>query len=255
MRSRGIEMGYQSIGYNIKDYVGFVGLKANITDQADYEKLLYDIDDFSQAVSMDNRVRVVVVTGVQKIRYLPVTLKKESNSNMSITEPIAKIEKPVLCGVDGDVIGLALEMILACDIRLCTGRSAFGFDHIKQGLIPFDGGTQRLSRLIGKGKAMEMILVGDLIDANEAHRIGLINRVIRHQDLDKILSELAVEMATNSPVSLNYAKETVNAGMELTLEQGLRLEADLYMLMHTTEDRSEGIKAFQEKRPPSFKGY
>lgn len=248
-------MQFQSINLSTEQYVTFISLKEEIGNQADYERLLYDMNDVCQSVSTDKDVRVIAIGGAERFTYLPATPLKADSKNLSIAEAISNIEKPVLAVVDGDVTGLALEMILACDIRLCTKKSSFGFNHVEQGMIPFDGGTQRLSRLVGKGKALEMILIGDRIDADEAYRIGLVNRVIMDNDPDNILRKLAVEMASNSPTSLNYAKETINAGLDMTLEQGLRLEADLYMLMHSTDDRTEGIRAFQEKRKPDFKGY
>ena len=121
-------------------------------------------------------------------------------------------------------------------------------------MIPWDGGTQRLSRLVGKGKAMEMILTGDMIDAQEALRIGLVNKIVRSQELLEVVMDMAHEMASKAPLALRYAKETVNKGMDLNLEQGLRLEADLYLLLHTTQDRTKGIKAFQERQEVQFEG-
>ena len=143
---------------------------------------------------------------------------------------------------------------LACDIRIATNISHFGLLHIEKGLIPWDGGTQRLSRVIGQAKAMEMILTGELIDTQEAYRIGLVNKVVSSEDLMKVAADMAREMASKGPIALRYAKEAIRKGMDLTLEQGLRLEADLYFLLHTTKDRTEGIRAFQEKRSPQFEG-
>jgi len=122
------------------------------------------------------------------------------------------------------------------------------------GLMPMDGGTQRLPRLIGKGKALEMILSGDIIDSREALAIGLVSQVIPPQELLEKTMAFANSMAAKAPIAMRYVKEAVNKGLDLTLDQGVRLEADLYFLIHTTVDRTEGIKAFQEKRKPQFKG-
>ena len=111
-----------------------------------------------------------------------------------------------------------------------------------------------MSRLVGRGKAMEMILTGDVIDAQEAHRIGLVNKVVPPQELTAVVMDTGKEIASKGPIALRYAKEAVHKGIDLTLEQGLRLEADLYFLLHTTRDRTEGIRAFQEKRSPRFEG-
>jgi enoyl-CoA hydratase/carnithine racemase len=160
----------------------------------------------------------------------------------------------VIAAINGDATGQGLELALACDIRVATEASHFGLPHIKKGLIPWDGGTQRLSRLVGSGKTLEMILTGEMIDAQEALRIGLVNKVVPREELMKAVTGLAQEMASKGPIALRYAKEAIHKGMDLTLEQGLRLEADLYLLLHTTKDRSEGIKAFREKKVPRFEG-
>jgi enoyl-CoA hydratase/carnithine racemase len=121
-------------------------------------------------------------------------------------------------------------------------------------LIPSDGGTQRLPRIIGKGKALELILTAEIISAAEALEIGLVTKVVPAESLISEVDALAKAIAGKAPVSLRYVKEAINKGLDLTMEQGLRLEADLYFLLHTTGDRTEGITAFQQKRPPEFKG-
>ena len=122
------------------------------------------------------------------------------------------------------------------------------------GTIPADGGTQRLPRLIGRGKAIELILTAGVISAQEAFDIGLVSRIIPQKELASEAEALAKKMSTQAPISLRYVKEAVNKGLDMTLEQGLRLEGDLYFLIHTTDDRTEGIKSFIEKRTPEFKG-
>ena len=122
------------------------------------------------------------------------------------------------------------------------------------GLIPSDGGTQRLPRIIGKGKALELILTAEIIDAASAMEIGLVTKVVPAESLNAEVDTLVKAIASKAPISLRYIKEAINKGLDLTLEQGLRLEADLYFLLHTTADRTEGIKAFQQKRPAEFKG-
>jgi enoyl-CoA hydratase/carnithine racemase len=127
-------------------------------------------------------------------------------------------------------------------------------DHILDGDIPWGGGTQRLSRLVGKAPAMEMILTGKMIDAHEAYRIGLVSKVVSSEELTTEATNIAQAIGSKGPIALRYAKEAICKGMDLRLDQGLRLEADLYFLLHTTQDRIEGIRAFQEKRKPNFKG-
>ena len=120
--------------------------------------------------------------------------------------------------------------------------------------MPSDGATQRLPRIAGKGKALEMILTGEIIDAPEAYRYGILNQITAPEQFEDELNKLTAKFSAKAPFALQYAKEAVNKGPDLTLEQGLKLEADLYFLLHTTEDRTEGIRAFQQKRNPEFKG-
>jgi enoyl-CoA hydratase/carnithine racemase len=167
---------------------------------------------------------------------------------------IAGIEKPVIAAINGDALGEGLELALACDIRIAAQKARFGFPEVASGLIPSDGGTQRLPRIIGKGKALEFILTAETFDAADALETGLVTKVVPGESLAAEVETLAKAIAGKAPVSLRYIKEAINKGLDLTMEQGLRLEADLYFLLHTTGDRTEGIKAFQQKRPPEFKG-
>jgi len=245
---------FKRIEYRKIKHIGWIRVPEEPQNQDGLEGIVYEMSDACAAIASDNAVWVVVLAGAEKISFLPAMDARENLSPLSLTGPLAGIVKPVIAGINGDVIGPGLEVILACDIRIAAEQSRFGSNHLERGSIPREGGTQRLSRLVGKGRALEMLLTGNIIDSQEAHRIGLINRVVDGQDLDNIIMDTAMEMASKSPIALNYAKETIHAGMDMTLEQGLRLEADLYMLMHTSSDRTEGIRAFQGKRTPQFKG-
>jgi enoyl-CoA hydratase len=172
----------------------------------------------------------------------------------SPVELIAGLKQPVIAAIQGDAIGISLELALACDIRIGTENARFGLPQIQGGQIPSNGGTQRLPRLVGEGKALEMILTGDSIDAGEACRIGLINRLVAPALLISAAMELAEGMAAKSPLSLSYAKEALYGSRELTLAQGIQMELDLYLHLFTTSDRTEGISAFREKRKPEFRG-
>jgi enoyl-CoA hydratase/carnithine racemase len=151
-------------------------------------------------------------------------------------------------------LGLGLEIALSCDIRITSEKARFAMTQVIEGFIPTDGGTQRLSRIIGRGKALEMLLTADAISAAEALEIGLVSKVVPADALTGEVTKLAETIASKGPIALRYLKEAVLKGMDMTLEQGLRLEADLYFLLHTTSDRMEGIKSFLEKRPPEYKG-
>ena len=156
--------------------------------------------------------------------------------------------------INGDALGQGLELALACDLRIAAETAHFGFPQITSGFIPWDGGTQLLPRIIGRGKAIEMILTGETIGAPQAYEMGLINKVVSSKKLMPTVMETAQLISSKAPIALRHTKEAIRKGLELTLEQGLRLEADLYLLLQTTDDRIEGVKAFRERRQPQFKG-
>ena len=169
-------------------------------------------------------------------------------------QALAGMRVPVIAAINGPAAGIGVELALACDIRLASATATFQCDHLAQGIIPRAGGTQRLPRVVGRSYALELLLLGEPMDAQEAWRMGLAGKVYPR---DRVLAEaesLAERMARNAPISTRYVREVVNKGMDMTLEQGLRLEGDLYFLLQTTPDRMEGIRAFLEKRTPTFRG-
>ena len=222
-----------------------------VGDGADVVRLHDELVDLYTGMNWEEEARGVILTGSDEKSF---ATEGEQVKLWPLAEPIAKHDKTIMAAIEGDAIGQGLEVALACDIRIASETSRFGIPHIKRGFIPWDGGTQRLSRLVGKGKALEMILTGEVIEAQEALRIGLVHRVVPKKDIIEITMKMAKEMASKGPVALRYTKEAVYKGMDMTLEQGLRLEADLYLLIHTTKDRTEGIQAFREKRMAKFDG-
>ncbi len=211
-----------------------------------------DLDELCEMVSWDEEARVVLLCLNPDVN----TLLKDKTplEGLAFVNSLAKIKLPVIAAIQGNAIGLALELALACDIRIGSASACFGLDQIQKGQIPSNGGTQRLPRLIGKAKAMHMILTGDLIDSAEACRIGLIHKAVEPESVVGVAAQMAQDMATKSPLSLSYVKEALYSGADLTLDQGLKLELDLYLHLFTTFDRTEGINAFREKRKPQFKG-
>ena len=246
-------MRYQVLNYEKKENVAVIHIVGPVFGPITMDQLTDELTDLCTEIGSNGETRVIILGGVEEIPFsvesaVPGTVLR------SLSEPIAGLDLPVIAAINGDAIGQGLELALACDMRISTGASHFGFPHIQKGFIPRDGGTQRLSRLVGRSKALEMILTGEMIDAQEAYRIGLVNKIISSEDLMAVVIKMAQEMASKAPFSLKYAKETIYKGMDLTLEQGLRLESDLYLLLHTTKDRTEGIEAFREKRTPTFEG-
>jgi methylglutaconyl-CoA hydratase len=218
-------------------------------------ELLHTLQDICSDVAADDSVKVVILTGSRNTFCLgsePAMAK--SARELSAASLISNIRCPVIAAINGDAIGQGLEIALACDIRICALRAVFSLPAVHKGHIPEDGGTQRLPRIIGLSRAMDMILTAREVKATEALETGLVSATYESAELLAAASKMAVEMTKKSPLAVGFAKEAINKGLDLTLEQGLRLEADLYFLLHTTEDRCEGIKAFREKRKPEFKG-
>ena len=256
-------MHYQTVSLQRVDHVMVVNLTDMVSDRLGLARLSDELTELCAEITWDEEVRVIVLIGSGEKsfsldagvnRTVSGTGEAEEMKFFSIAEPIAKIDRPVIAAIQGDALGPGLEMALACDLRIAAETSRFGLSEIKAGLIPWNGGTQRLARLVGRGKALEMILTGETIDAGEACRVGLVNKVVPPQELMPTVMSMAREMASKGSIALRYTKEAVYQGVDLTLEQGLRLEADLYLLIHTTKDRTEGIKAFREKRVPKFEG-
>lgn len=167
---------------------------------------------------------------------------------------VANLNVPVIAAVAGQTLGAGLELALACDIRIAARNAHFGFPEVAHGLIPGNGGTQRLPRLVGIGRALEMLLTAETIDAHQALDMDLVTKVVPSGQCLATAQELAQKLISRGPIALRYAKEAALKGMDMTLDQGLRLEADLTFLLQTTQDREEGIRAFREKRQPHFQG-
>jgi enoyl-CoA hydratase/carnithine racemase len=170
-------------------------------------------------------------------------------------EGIAAFDKPIIAAVNGLAIGGGVELTLLCDMTFAADTASFAFGEIKRGLMPGNGGTQRLSRRIGKPRALDMILTGRTVDAREALAIGLVEEVVPATELLSRAVAFAEQMAANAPVALRAAKAAVHRGAEMSLEEGIRLEQDLAAFLYTTDDAKEGPRAFLEKRPPVWVGH
>jgi enoyl-CoA hydratase len=246
---------YRFLTYQEIDGSRIIDLSADLDKKAKTSQF-YELREVCDRIAWDAEARVVVLTFSDGLNPMagvdPVQIGNQESP--SPVECVAKLKQPVIAAIQGDATEFALELALASDIRIGTEHAHYGFPQIQRGRIPSHGGTQRLPRLIGYARAMEMILTGRLIDAKEAERFGLLNRVVSSPALMKIAIELARDMAKKSPLSLSYSKEALYSGRDLTLDQGLKMELDLYLLLFTTSDRTEGITAFREKRKPEFKG-
>jgi enoyl-CoA hydratase/carnithine racemase len=238
-----------------KDGVAHLVLNRPQAGNAINEQLAQELAAICQQINQDEQVVVVVISGAGPSFCIGSDLEPaRALSLITPAQAVASVDRPVIAAINGEALGTGLELALSCDLRIASDKACFGLTQLSQGFIPWDGGSQRLPRIVGRARALELLLTSSTIDAVEALRIGLANKVV---PADSLLSEaqaLASQLAAKGPIALRYAKEAVNKGLDLTLEQGLRLEADLYFLLHTTADRTEGVRAFLEKRPPRFKG-
>lgn len=213
----------------------------------------------------DNEIRVVVITGAGEKSFIagadisefagqtPVT-QRSGFLEKTLFNSLDNFPKPVIAMVNGFCLGGGCELALACDIRLASEKARFGQPEINLGIIPGGGGTQRLTRLIGEGLAMEMILTGEMIDAATALNLKLVNNVFPAAELEAKTLEMANKIAEKSPIALQMAKEAVKLASKSNLDEGLRREIDLFAICFSTEDKEEGVSAFLEKRKPVFKG-
>lgn len=229
-------------------------------DAEEWPFFVSDLRDAVERIDSDTRIRVVLLRGDSpEALDMPLDGFRDHGVSPGSTLPVScmldDLDRPIVAVFEGRVSGVGLELGLCCDVRIATPAAVFGMDHVRHGMIPWEGGTQRLTRIIGPAAALEMLLLAESVDAPEAYRIGLVHRLLSPaEDVDAYVKALVEKMIPNSPLSMAYAKEAIKSGIELPLAQGLRLEADLYFLMHTTDDRSEGIQAFLAKRPPKFQG-
>ena len=259
-------MTYETILAEMADGVATVTLNRPEVHNAMNERMRADLTRCFGDLATSDAVRVVVVTGAGERAFsagadirefvapqAPVRFR-ESRRRVDFRTAMDRCPQPIIAAIRGYALGGGLELALACDLRLASEDAQLGLTEINLAIIPGGGGTQRLPRLIGRGRALEMILTGARIDAREALRIGLVERVVDAASVLAAARELARSLAEKAPVALRYAKEAVVKGLELPLANGLRLEADLATLLRTTEDRVEGAKAFLEKRKPRFTG-
>jgi len=257
---------YKTLIYEKKDNIGVLTINRPEKMNALSNELIEELSQFLDDVQNDEELRILVITGagekafvagadIQELVDRDALLgRKVSRTRQEIFSRIENLPIPVMAAVNGYALGGGLELALACSIRICSEQAQFGAPEVKWGIIPGDGGTQRLPRLVGLGRAMEMILTGDFIDAQEAYRIGLVNQVTSHDELMEKAMDLAKKIAKRPPLAVRYAKEAVNRSQEGDTISGYALESYLHALTCTTEDKKEGVKAFLEKRKGTFKG-
>ncbi|MDH4257579.1 MAG: enoyl-CoA hydratase-related protein [Candidatus Aminicenantes bacterium] len=257
---------YKTLIYEKKDDIGILTVNRPDKLNAISNELTSELSSLLDELEKDDKLRVLIITGsgdkafvagadIQELVDRDARMgRRVSRERQEIFSRIENLPVPVIAAVNGYALGGGLELALACNVRVCTEKAQFGAPEVKLGIIPGDGGTQRLPRLVGLGRAMEMILTGDFIDAQEAYRIGLVNKVVPPEELMNAAMELAQKIASRPPLAVRYAKEAVNRSQEGDKASGFALESYLHALTCTTEDKKEGVAAFLEKRKGKFKG-
>ncbi len=263
-------MEFQHLLFEVRNQIAWITFNRPEVMNAVNRQLTLDIVEACRHAEENKEIRAAVFTGAgEKAFSAGMDLKERAAGGYSLldrrqqklaaaihsqTRAIAAITKPTIAAIRGYCVGGGLEMALACDMRVAAEDAKLGLAEVRRGIIPGSGGTQRLPRLIGAGKALEMCLTGDTISGTEAYRIGLVNAAVAADAVVKTAEDLAARVLKGAPMAVAFIKEAITKGIELPLDQGLRLEADLSALIATTEDSKEGPRAFAEKRPPVWQG-
>ena len=259
-------MNFENILFEKKNAIAYVTVNRpkvlNALNMATMDELRAAFHD----IKNDKEVRVVILTGAGDKAFIAgadigelaqndaVTAKEYTHRGQSVLNLIENLGKPVIACINGFALGGGCEIAMACTMRLASETAKLGQPEVKLGIIPGYGGTQRLPRLVGKGIAMQLLLSGEMISAQEAHRIGLVNEVVAPADLSSRAEAIAQKIIANGPLAVQYTMEAVNKGMEMPLAEGLYLEAVLFGAACATEDKKEGTSAFLQKRQAGFKG-
>ena len=256
----------ENVLYEKKGAVAYITLNRpqvlNALNQRTWEELRAAFEDARD----DAEVRGIIVTGAgdkafaagadisELAKATAVEAEKSSSYGQEVLNLVESLGKPVIAAVNGFALGGGCETAMACTIRVASENAKFGVPEVTLGLIPGCGGTQRLPRLVGKGRALQLILSGGMIGADEAYRIGLVNEVVPAADLISRAEAILKPILANAPLSVKFALEAVNNGLNTTVTEGLALEASYFGLCAGTEDKKEGTAAFLEKRAPQFHG-
>lgn len=225
------------------------------------------LDELEKAIDMvekDEDVHILIITGegrafvagadIAEMKDMDMLESRQfANKGLRVFRKIELMEKPVIAAVNGFALGGGCELSMCCDIRIASEKAKFGQPEVGLGIIPGFAGTQRLARIVGVGRAKELIFTADMIDANEAYRIGLINKLVSSESLMDEAVAMAKKIASKGQIAVRYAKTSINRGIETDIETGMVIERDLFGLCFATEDQKEGMEAFLEKRTPRYK--
>jgi len=257
-------MGYETIRVEVEDHVGVVRLDRPDAMNALNNQLLEELGKALCSLDQNDKVRAIVLTGSDKAFAAGADIKEMAEKSFvdmfsedyfsAQTEQFLRVRKPIIAAVAGYALGGGCELAMMCDFILCADNAKFGQPEINLGVVAGIGGTQRLTRFVGKSKSMEMHLTGRMMDAAEAERSGLVSRVVPAKELMAEAMKTAAKIAEKSPLTAMAVKEAVNRSYETTLREGVLFERRLFNALFATEDQKEGMAAFSEKRTPQFRG-
>lgn len=257
-------MGYETLIVDVEDHIGLIQLNRPDALNALNQQLLNELGTALDSMCSNDKVRVIVLTGNDKAFAAGADIKEMQEQSFvdmftsdfftDQTESILRCRKPIIAAVSGYCLGGGCELAMMCDFILCSETAKFGQPEINLGVVAGIGGTQRLTRFVGKSKSMEMHLTGRFMDADEAERSGLVSRVVPMKSLMKEAMATAAKIAEKSPLTAMVVKEAVNRSYETTLREGVLFERRLFHSLFATEDQAEGMAAFNEKRTPKFRG-
>jgi enoyl-CoA hydratase len=259
-------MSYDTLLFEIRDGLAFVTINRPDKLNALNDQVMAELAEAAERIATDAAITGAIITGSGTKAFIagadigdlsrqgPFDGKARAMRGQAVLRRLETCGKPVLAAVNGYALGGGCELAMACHLRVASEQAKFGQPEVKLGIAPGYGGTQRLPRLVGKGNALQLILSGEMIDAHEAYRIGLVNRVV---PADRLLAEsekLMRGILAMAPLAVRLSIEAVDQGLEMTLDEGLLLEANHFGLLAATQDMKEGMTAFLEKRPARFEG-
>lgn len=257
---------FELLIYEKQGNIGYLTINRPNEMNALSNALVAELDRALDQVEQDEEIRVLILTGAGEKAFMAgadikelsqrdfVLGRQQTRQRQQVLNKIVEMKIPVIAAINGFALGAGLELAMACTLRIACEDAKLGAPEVNLAIIPGDGGTQRLPRLIGFGRAMEMVLTGEFVDGAEAYRIGLVNKVVPREELMETAKKLAEKLAAKAPLAIQYAKEAVNRSMETGIYEGLAHESYLHALACASEDKKEGVAAFLEKRKPAFLG-
>lgn len=257
-------MNFENLLFKKEDNIGILSINRPKALNALNTQVLKELNEAIDMVSDDDKVHILIITGEGRAFVAGADIAEMKDMNSSEAREFAKLgletfrkielmEKPVIAAVNGFALGGGCELSMCCDIRIASDKAKFGQPETGLGIIPGFAGTQRLSRLVGMGKAKELIYTANMIDAGGAEKIGLVNKVVPAEELMNEAMNMAKNIASKGQIAVRFAKSAINRGYETDIETGMAIERDLFGLCFATEDQKEGMGAFLEKRKPNYK--